>query len=98
MRETEFLRETDGQGKMNFRAKIQLEGKPWDMYPAVDGQLGSILRVYREWKISGDDDFLKKIWNQVVSALEFSASYWDSNQDCVLDGQQHNTYDMSFME
>lgn len=70
MRETEFLRETDGQGKMNFRAKIQLEGKPWDMYPAVDGQLGSILRVYREWKISGDDDFLKKygirwypLWN-----------------------------------
>ena len=96
MRETEFLRETDGQGKMNFRAKIQLEGKPWDMYPAVDGQLGSILRVYREWKISGDDDFLKKIWNQVVSALEFSASYWDSNQDCVLDGQQHNTYDIEF--
>ena len=81
---------------MNFRAKIQLEGKPWDMYPAVDGQLGSILRVYREWKISGDDDFLKKIWNQVVSALEFSASYWDSNQDCVLDGQQHNTYDIEF--
>lgn len=96
MRETEFLQETGEDGKMNFRAKLRLEGKPWDMYPAVDGQLGSILRVYREWKTSGSDDFLKKLWDKVVSALSFSSAHWDSDGDCVLDGQQHNTYDIEF--
>ena len=79
MRETEFLQETGEDGKMNFRAKLRLEGKPWDMYPAVDGQLGSILRVYREWKTSGSDDFLKKLWDKVVSALSFSSAHWDSD-------------------
>lgn len=96
MRKTEFLWETNEEGRMTFRAKTRLEGKPWDMYPAVDGQLGSITRIYREWKMSGDDQFLKDVWPMVVKALEFSAHYWDTNGDNVLDGQQHNTYDIEF--
>ena len=61
MRMTEFLTETDDEGCMAFRAKRRLEGKPWQMYPAADGQLGCILRVYREWMLSGDESFLKKV-------------------------------------
>ncbi len=95
-RETEFLDETDETGNMAFRARRLLDGKAWDMLPAADGQLGSILRVYREWKLSGDTEFLKKLWNKVVLALEFSLKTWDSDGDYVLDTQQHNTYDIEF--
>ena len=95
-RRTEFLEETDSTGNMAFRAKRLLDGKKWDMLPATDGQLGSILRVYREWKFSGDDDFLREIWDKVVLALEYSIEIWDRDKDGVLEAQQHNTYDIEF--
>ena len=96
-RRTEFLVETDDTGKMAFRARKQLgDNKEWDMLPATDGQLGSILRVYREWKLSGDKEFLTQLWPKVVLAMEFSLKTWDSDGDYVLDDQQHNTYDIEF--
>lgn len=96
MRRTEFLTETDETGNMAFRAKRKLEGKAWEMLPATDGQLGSILRVYREWKFSGEDDFLKELWEPVKRSLDFAIRTWDSDGDYVLDSRQHNTYDIEF--
>lgn len=96
MRRTEFLTETDETGNMAFRAMTLLEGKRWEMLPATDGQLGSILRVYREWKLSGDIEFLRELWPKVVLAMEFSLKTWDSDGDYVLDDKQHNTYDIEF--
>lgn len=95
-RKTEFLEETDEEGNMAFRAKRLLDGRKWDMLPAADGQLGTILRVCREWQISGDDTFLKEVWEKVVSAMEFSLRNWDTDGDGVLDSKQHNTYDIEF--
>lgn len=95
-RRTEFLQETDEEGNMAFRAKRLLDGAKWDMLPATDGQLGCILRVYREWKLSGDDEFLKQLWDKVVLAMEFSIRVWDQDGDFVLEAQQHNTYDIEF--
>ena len=96
MRRTEFLTETDETGNMAFRAQTKLTGTRLEMLPATDGQLGSIMRVYREWKLSGDDDFLKELWQKVKLAMEFSLTRWDSDGDFVLDSQQHNTYDIEF--
>lgn len=28
--------------------------------------------------------------------MDFAFTYWDSDKDCVLDDQQHNTYDIEF--
>lgn len=95
-RYTEFLEETDGEGRMAFRAKRLLDGKAWDMLPAADGQLGSILRVYREWKLSGNEDFLKKVWRQVLLCMEYSIDTWDPDRDGVMEKVQHNTYDIEF--
>ena len=81
---------------MAFRAKRLLDGAKWDMLPATDGQLGCILRVYREWKLSGDDAFLKEVWEKMVTAMEFSIRTWDQDGDFVLEAQQHNTYDIEF--
>jgi len=96
MRKIEFNYETDSQGAMSYRAMNVFNKKPYNLPPAADGQLGAIIRLYREWKISGDDEFLKEVWINAKRALDFSFKYWDSDRDFVLDGQQHNTYDIEF--
>lgn len=96
MRETDFLRETDDNGVMQFRALRELNGKSWDFLPAVDGQMGTIARLYREWKLSGDDDFLRRLWPKAVLALECGLRIWDTDGDYVLDGCMHVDYDVEF--
>jgi non-lysosomal glucosylceramidase len=96
MRKTEFLIETDEEGNMAFRT-MQVFGDPkWDMIPATDGQMGTIIRLYRDWKFSGNDELLKLVWDKACKALDFAFTYWDQDGDCVLESQQHNTYDIEF--
>lgn len=98
-RETEFNIETDENGRMAFRTDKHF-AKPttfdFIMHPAADGQMGTIVRLYREWKISGNDDFLKGVWQNAKKALNYAFDNWDSDGDFVLDSQQHNTYDIEF--
>lgn len=96
MRDTEFNFEMEADGKMPFRARRVLGDDPWRMIPACDGQFGSILRVYREWKLTGDDDFLRGIWQNTLKALEYAIREWDTDGDGVLDGKMHVTYDIEF--
>ncbi|NLC67230.1 MAG: hypothetical protein GX754_00260, partial [Clostridiaceae bacterium] len=96
MRKTEFILETDENGKMAFRTHQVLGNEKWDYHPAADGQMGTIIRLYRDWKLSGDDDFLKDVWSKACKALDFAFTCWDSDGDFVLDSQQHNTYDIEF--
>lgn len=96
MREVEFLYNTDEIGKMSFRTILPLGTGRWGFKPAADGQMGSIMRLYREWKFSGDDEFLKKLWHKVKKALEFAWIEWDKDRDGVMEGEQHNTYDIEF--
>ena len=75
-----------------------------EMLPAADGQMGTIVRAYREYKLCGDRDWLSKLWPDVVRALEFAwlgedgkgKNAWDPKQTGVLRGRQHNTYDIEF--
>jgi len=100
MRVTEFGLETNNQGEMAFRTFKVLgdENLPkiFKLPPAADGQLGSIIRLYREWKISGNNELLKRLWAKASKALDFAFDYWDKDGDFVLDGEQHNTYDIEF--
>lgn len=96
MRRTEFLTETDETGCMVFRARKYFHDPEWEFPPAADGQMGCIIRLYRDWKFSGDDAFLRELWPKAKLALEFAFSNWDSDGDGVLDSQQHNTYDIEF--
>ena len=96
MRKTEFLYETNEEGRMNFRANIYLSDSPHKMPPATDGQLGAVIRLYRDWQLCGDDSFLKELWPNAKKALEFAFKDWDSDQDGIMDGEQHNTYDIEF--
>ncbi len=95
-RTVEFAVETRDDGRMNFRTN-QIFGSPaWDFHPAVDGQMGAIIRVLREWKLSGDIQFLHTVWPHLRRAMDYALTAWDSNGDCVLDSKQHNTYDIEF--
>ncbi len=96
MRKIQFLLETDEKGKMAFRGSRVFDRESWDMIPAADGQLGSIVRLYRDWKLSGNDKLLREVWDKASSALDFAFDYWDSDGDFVLDDKQHNTYDIEF--
>jgi len=96
MRRVEFLLETDEEGAMAFRSN-RVFGRPrWDFPPAADGQLGTIVRLYREWRLSGDEEFARELWPAARRALDFALDHWDADGDLVLDGEQHNTYDIEF--
>ena len=96
MRNTDFLHEMRSDGSMAFRSMVPLGIKQWDFRPAADGQMGCILKLYREWRISGDDGFLKQLWPEAKRALEFAWKHWDADKDGVMEGEQHNTYDIEF--
>ena len=63
MRRLEYQVETLPDGKMNFRSYQPFGMDGHDHMPAADGQLGTIVRLYREWKFSGDDAFLRQVWS-----------------------------------
>ena len=104
MRRTQFLAETKEDGYQAFRAKDFLRFEVRDSYigaevsvkPAADGQLGSIVRLYRDWMLCGDDNFLREMWPKAQMALEYAFAHWDCNQDGIIDEEAHNTYDIEF--
>ncbi|MDR0654763.1 MAG: hypothetical protein LBG22_00480 [Treponema sp.] len=96
MRKTEFLYETENDGRQYFRSHHYMQDSPHSMPPAADGQLGTIIRLYRDWKLCGDDAFIRKMWPKAKLALEYAFTYWDKDGDGLLEGQQHNTYDIEF--
>jgi non-lysosomal glucosylceramidase len=97
LRESEFLRNTDARGLMGFRSYLRDGKQIWQM-AAADGQMGCLIKLYREWKLSGDTDWLRRLWPKAKCALEFAwiENGWDGNRDGVAEGVQHNTYDVEF--
>lgn len=96
MRRVEFLQETDEAGCMSTRMFSVFGQKRYEMVPACDGQLGSVVRIYRDFKNTGDLDFLRELWPKAVAAMEYAFRQWDTDGDFVLDGQQNTTYDIEF--
>lgn len=95
-RRVEFLLETDESGAQRFRTNGIFGGPPWPAEPAVDGQLGSIIRLYREWRFCGDDDFLRELWPAARRCLDYAVTHWDLDGDGLLDARMHNTFDIEF--
>ena len=52
----------------------------------------------REWRHSGDEAFLRRIWPACKKALEFAwlPGSWDADQDGVAEGSLHNTMDVEY--
>lgn len=62
---------------------------------AADGQCGTVLKVYREHQMSADDSFLRRNWAATKLVLDYAIAQ-DGNADGIMEGSQHNTYDVNF--
>ncbi len=89
------LRESDG--KMAFRIELPLGTSHWDYHAAADGQLGGVIKTYRDWLISGDDEWLRALWPRVKRSLDYVWEEWDKDRNGLLEGVQHNTYDIELV-
>lgn len=96
MRELDFLMNMRPDGSMSFRTPVPPVPGGNKNHPAADGQMGCVLKVYREWQICGDDAWLRRLWPEVKRALEYAWVKWDADRDGVMEGEQHNTYDINF--
>jgi hypothetical protein len=67
-----------------------------DFHAAADGQLGGIMKVCREWRISGDTEWLRRLWPKVRQSLDYCIETWDPGHKGVLEEPHHNTYDIEF--
>jgi uncharacterized protein (DUF608 family) len=95
IRETDYRYNQHDGGCMSFRMPLPM-GRRAKMHAAADGQFGGIMKVYREWRISGDDEWLARVWPRAKKALEFAWREMDKDRDGVMEGVQHNTYDIEF--
>ncbi len=97
LRRSAFGYSMDERGGMHFR-EILPSGIERFPFIAADGQMGQILKAYIDWQQSGDPAYLKEFWPKVKRAIAFAwiPGGWDENRDGVMEGVQHNTYDVEF--
>lgn len=96
LRETEFNPSQDKEGHQTFRSALPIRPVATTFYAASDGQLGGIMKVYRDWHISGNTDWLKKIYPKVAESMNYCITTWDPEHNGTLEEPHHNTYDIEF--
>ena len=99
MRELDYTYNLGPDGDMTFRVQLPLGSPRWNFRPCVDGQMGSVMKCYREWKLSGDTEWLRRWWPGIKASLEFAwnpnnPDRWDPDKQGVITGRQHHTLDM----
>jgi uncharacterized protein (DUF608 family) len=96
LRETEFLVSQDARGHQAFRSALPIRPTQHDFHAASDGQLGGIMKLYRDWRIGGDTAWLRTLWPQAKASLDYCIQTWDPAGKGVLEEPHHNTYDIEF--
>ncbi len=89
--------ERDTRERVDLGIALQPDGSMWyraeaDRRPAVDGQAGTILRFYREHRMSPDRRFLADNWTKIRRTITFLMSL-DRNGDGMEDTPVENTLD-----
>jgi uncharacterized protein (DUF608 family) len=97
LRAAAFGYSMDEAGAMRFRQLLP-DGEARFGFAAADGQMGQIIHAYMDWQLSGDNQWLATMWPRFKKGLEFAwvPGGWDANRDGVMEGVQHNTYDVEF--
>jgi uncharacterized protein (DUF608 family) len=96
LRNTEFCENQDIQGHQQFRANLPISNLKHDFHAAADGQLGGIMKVHRDWRISGDSNWLKRIYPMVAKSMDYCIGVWDPKNRGIVEEPHHNTYDIEF--
>jgi uncharacterized protein (DUF608 family) len=99
MREADYKYNLRDDGGMPFRLQLPLGSGRSSFRPCVDGQMGGVIKTYRDWKILGDAEWLRRLWPSVKKSLEFAWSpenkdRWDPEKSGEITGRQHHTLDM----
>jgi len=96
MRQTEYIDSQNNEGHQQFRAVLPIQTSGHDFYAAADGQLGGIVKVYRDYVLYGDLEWLKTLWPKVKASMDYCINQWDKKREGVLVEPHHNTYDIEF--
>jgi uncharacterized protein (DUF608 family) len=96
LRELELGRSMDENGHVTFRSALPEGPVKHDFHAASDGQLGGIMKVFRDWQISGDMDWLRKMYPLAKQSLDYCIRTWDPDHQGGLFEPHHNTYDIEF--
>ena len=96
LRETEFGPSQNEAGHQMFRSALPIRLLAHDFHAAADGQLGGIMKVFRDWRISGDTEWLRRLWPKVKASLNYCAATWDPDHKGWVEEPHHNTYDIEF--
>jgi non-lysosomal glucosylceramidase len=71
MRKSSFFDNMTKEGGIPLRMMLPLSPERTRLIPA-DGQMGQIIHAYMDWKLSGDDAWLKNIWPRVKRTAPFA--------------------------
>ena len=96
LRQTEFNESQDERGHQTFRSALPIRPVAHTFHAAADGQLGGIMKVYRDWRICGDTAWLKALWPNVKQSLAYCITTWDPRGRGALEEPHHNTYDIEY--
>ena len=80
LREQELKRSMDETGHVTFRSALPDGPTTHDFHPAADGQLGGILKLFREWQISGDTAWLREMYPLAKKSLNYCIQRWDPDR------------------
>lgn len=96
LRETEFGPSLSETGYQVYRGALPIRPVDSKEPPAADGQLGGIIKIYRDWRISGDDAWLRSLWPKVKLSLDYCIDTWDPHHTGLLEEPHQNTFDILF--
>ena len=96
LRDQELKWSMDRRGHVTFRSALPTGETTHTMHAASDGQLGGIMKVYRDWQIGGGEDWLGERYPLARRSLEYCIRTWDPGEKGALLEPHHNTYDIEF--
>ncbi len=96
LRDLELVRSMDERGHVTFRGAIPDGPVDHSFHAASDGQLGGIMKLFRDWQISGDTDWLKRMYPLAKRSIDYGIRTWDPDHNGALFEPHHNTYDIEF--
>lgn len=101
MTELQFGPQMAPDGGIAIRVGLPLAKNACSVWPAADGQMQCIIKAYENWRKTGDEAWMKKLYPNIRRAMEFcwttkSEHLWDADRDGVMEGRQHNTMDVDY--
>jgi len=96
LREQELKRTMNESGHIDFRAALPDGPTAHGFHAAADGQLGGIMKVFRDWHISGDTEWMRELYPLAKRSLDYCIQKWDPDRKGGLFEPHHNTYDIEF--